>query len=445
MKKKRALFILGTILILYAAYNIIRMNLVETDGGAWVSSLINQEGFAPLIVPEEEISIDTSLDNSIANQNIPDQIIIPKINLNAPVEIAQAVTTILDDKEYIQYLIPEEFAAGFHENSAPLGEIGNTVISGHHNAYGEVFADLDKLEIGDVIYLYSKGNLYQYTVATTMILPEKDEPLEVRLENARWILPSNDERITLVTCWPANSNTHRLIIVALPLQSGQITSTQEPCNEIELEQLMDQFLNTYSKARYYSQYAYEYSSGKKDLIIDLFTLKNSVSEFDENHCLETQKSTLEEYMDALMLQAGFKQVGYQGEEYLKVEDLIESYETLLGSYVGTENESDFHEFLMDLQRAGSTDHSDSSENITARNKEEQSLNIREKATSNSRFLGSLPPGSSTVVIGKSLDENWLLIPHKDALGWINAEFVELNTPLSMIPVVLNQIIPQAGS
>ena len=162
MKKKRAFFILGTILILYAAYNIIRMNLVEPDGGAGSSSLINQEGFAPLIVPEEEISIDTSLDNSIADQNIPDRIIIPKINLNAPVEIAQAVTTVLDDKEYIQYLIPEEFAAGFHENSAPLGEIGNTVISGHHNAYGEVFADLDKLETGDVIYLltYAKiGNV----------------------------------------------------------------------------------------------------------------------------------------------------------------------------------------------------------------------------------------------------------------------------------------------
>lgn len=40
--------------------------------------------------------------------------------------------------------------------------------------------------------------------------------VDVRMDNARWILPSTDERLTLVTCWPAKSNTHRLIIVASP-------------------------------------------------------------------------------------------------------------------------------------------------------------------------------------------------------------------------------------
>jgi hypothetical protein len=51
---------------------------------------------------------------------------------------------------------------------------------------------------------------------TGTIVPEKDQPLEVRRENARWIGPSNDERLTLVTCWPRHDNTHRLILVALP-------------------------------------------------------------------------------------------------------------------------------------------------------------------------------------------------------------------------------------
>jgi sortase A len=50
-----------------------------------------------------------------------------------------------------------------------------------------------------------------------MILPEKYQEIDVRMDNARWILPSDDERLTLVTCWPATSNTHRLIIVARPL------------------------------------------------------------------------------------------------------------------------------------------------------------------------------------------------------------------------------------
>jgi len=38
------------------------------------------------------------------------------------------------------------------------------------------------------------------------------------LQNARWIMASSDERLTLVTCWPAYSNTHRLILVAKPIQ-----------------------------------------------------------------------------------------------------------------------------------------------------------------------------------------------------------------------------------
>lgn len=49
-----------------------------------------------------------------------------------------------------------------------------------------------------------------------MILHEKDESLDIRLNNGRRILPSEDERLTLVTCCPEDSNTHRLIIVAVP-------------------------------------------------------------------------------------------------------------------------------------------------------------------------------------------------------------------------------------
>jgi sortase A len=50
-----------------------------------------------------------------------------------------------------------------------------------------------------------------------MILPERDQPLQVRLKNAQWVASSQDERLTLITCWPFNSNTHRLVIVATPI------------------------------------------------------------------------------------------------------------------------------------------------------------------------------------------------------------------------------------
>jgi LPXTG-site transpeptidase (sortase) family protein len=67
-----------------------------------------------------------------------------------------------------------------------------------------------------LIKVYSGKNVFRYRVALAMLLPERFKSLTVRLDNARWILPTEDERLTLITCWPYESNTHRVIIVALP-------------------------------------------------------------------------------------------------------------------------------------------------------------------------------------------------------------------------------------
>jgi len=99
-----------------------------------------------------------------------------------------------------------------------LGDVGNTVLNGHHNAYGEVFKDLVELKEGDLIEVYSGDSKYVYKVNTILLLPEKYQSMEERIENASWIMPTTDERVTLVTCWPPESNTHRLIVVAFPVK-----------------------------------------------------------------------------------------------------------------------------------------------------------------------------------------------------------------------------------
>jgi LPXTG-site transpeptidase (sortase) family protein len=72
------------------------------------------------------------------------------------------------------------------------------------------------LKPGDIITLEARGKRYYYLVVQTMTLAEQDQPLDVRLANARWILPTDDERVTLITCWPYSASTHRLIVIALP-------------------------------------------------------------------------------------------------------------------------------------------------------------------------------------------------------------------------------------
>ena len=161
---------------------------------------------------------------TLAPISIPDRIVIPAIKLDAPAVPAKLKDIEYHGKAYQQWLAPDSFSAGWLNTSATLGVVGNTVFSGHNNLFGEVFGHLQDLRVGDLILVYSGYRQFAYVIVLKMILPERFEPLAVRLANAQWIQPSNDERLTLVTCWPYESNTHRLIIVATPAGTNGITN-----------------------------------------------------------------------------------------------------------------------------------------------------------------------------------------------------------------------------
>lgn len=146
----------------------------------------------------------------------PEQIRIAAIDLNAPVHIIPRLSIQVGEDILGYWHAPNEAAVGWHEGSAFLGEPGNTVLSGHHNIHGSVFERLEELREGDEIFITSGGRELRYVVTQVMLFEERNAPLQQRIQNARWILPSNDERLTLVTCWPITSNTHRLIVVAVP-------------------------------------------------------------------------------------------------------------------------------------------------------------------------------------------------------------------------------------
>jgi sortase A len=114
--------------------------------------------------------------------------------------------------------VPQYYAAGWHHNSAPLGQPGNTVLNGHQNVFGEVFRDLEDLEIGDGLIMYDENGSHLYEITNKEFLLERGQTNEQRETNAQWIQTTADERITLVTCWPYTDNSHRLVIVAKPVQ-----------------------------------------------------------------------------------------------------------------------------------------------------------------------------------------------------------------------------------
>ncbi len=147
----------------------------------------------------------------------PERILIPALGVDAPVQPVGWHTVEIEGETFGQWDVPQGYAAGWHETSAPPGQPGNTVLNGHHNIEGQVFGRLIDLAPGDAVILVGGGRRFRYVVAQIMVLQERWRTPQERLENARWTLPSQDERLTLVTCWPQNGNSHRLIVVAMPV------------------------------------------------------------------------------------------------------------------------------------------------------------------------------------------------------------------------------------
>lgn len=230
---------------------VVGIILIGTAGIIWVlSSQLSQQGvqIVPTAVPTvrlEETAVDSPPSNSDTvallpetpneadatpfpahfvnaleaaqpNQGQPVRVVIPQISLDAPVNPIGLLAIEHEGKTVLQWQVPSDFIAGWHNSSARLGEMGNTVLNGHHNIFGEVFRDLDELEAGAEITLFDPQQSYSYTVSEVLILEEQGQPLDVRLENAKLINETDDERLTLVTCWPYTDNTHRLIVIAHP-------------------------------------------------------------------------------------------------------------------------------------------------------------------------------------------------------------------------------------
>lgn len=173
----------------------------------------------PDVAPEP---IATPLPEDIT-ATLPTRIVISAIDLDAPV-IPVGLHQVDGN---LTWDVPNYFAAGWLQKSAVLGQAGNTVLDGHHNILGKVFARLKDLKQGDQIQVFAGDLSFLYVVTGLHNLPERDQPMDVRIDNAKWIQTTTDERLTLVTCWPPDNNTNRLIIVAQPIDQLPAKPRQE--------------------------------------------------------------------------------------------------------------------------------------------------------------------------------------------------------------------------
>jgi len=99
---------------------------------------------------------------------------------------------------------------GQHFGSANPGQDGNMVLSAHNDVFGEIFRDLDQLQSGDEVIIYTAQRAYVYVVIGTQIV----EPTEVEVMAA-----TPNPTLTLISCYPYLIDNQRIIVQAV-LQSG---------------------------------------------------------------------------------------------------------------------------------------------------------------------------------------------------------------------------------
>lgn len=147
----------------------------------------------------------------------PTHLTIPALNVDSNViEVGISPVEIDGQQAYIWDVAP--YAVGHNFSSANPGEGENVVLAGHDDWQGEVFKNLYKLKKGDQLSVQAGDRQISYHIDDILLLPEVGEPLATRIENAKFIGTTGDERLTLVTCWPYGVDDHRLVVIARPNQ-----------------------------------------------------------------------------------------------------------------------------------------------------------------------------------------------------------------------------------
>jgi sortase A len=135
---------------------------------------------------------------------------IEKINISAPI-----ILNVDGAKEDEYYKALESGVAHMKGTPEPSGH-GNVVIFGHSSKndnyigdYGKIFANLDDVAVGDEIKITKTDNNnkeYVYNITEKKIISADDISV---------ISATQNDQLTILTCWPIGSNEQRLAVIAV--------------------------------------------------------------------------------------------------------------------------------------------------------------------------------------------------------------------------------------
>jgi LPXTG-site transpeptidase (sortase) family protein len=178
-----------------------------------------QAGATPLIVGQGSVA-----------PNGKDEVIIPKINVEIPVDYSQTTT----NEDTIENAL--ESGVVHYPTTVLPGQVGNAAFFGHSSnnifnpgKYKFAFVLLHTLVPGDTFYLTKDHKLYSYKVISKKIV----EPSDVSVLNN---IPGQTATATLITCDPPGTSLHRLVVVGQQVSPNPAKNT-EPTNATSISSI----------------------------------------------------------------------------------------------------------------------------------------------------------------------------------------------------------------
>jgi len=194
----------------YVKYPVIFVSLFTV-----IFTVVNLPLFVTKIQPTKEVKIETiktvvqpEMEKSApleAGETIPtvNTLAIPKISVTAPIIFVDSI-----GEEVIQEGLRQGVV--HYSGTANPGTAGNAFITGHSSnywwdrgSYNYVFANLNKLAVGDQAKIYFNGNKYVYQVTEVKIV----EPTDLSV-----LAQTETPTLTLMTCTPPGTSWKRLIV-----------------------------------------------------------------------------------------------------------------------------------------------------------------------------------------------------------------------------------------
>lgn len=151
------------------------------------------------------------------------------------VKVGQGLTRLVIPKMHVDVLVVEgttlaalRAGAGHYPETPLPGERGNVGIAGHRTTYGRPFNKLDEMKPGDVAYLFTPFAKFTYQVIKPF--GGHPNPWSV-LPDAFYVVSQSGvlgtgHWLTLTTCHPKGSASHRLVLRLKLVKSEPLKTTK---------------------------------------------------------------------------------------------------------------------------------------------------------------------------------------------------------------------------